>query len=345
MKRIFLFLVILLISFSISGCKSNFHDNLGDITDNQNVTDSSTPTNEKSYIQQLKLAYEGRMDKTKPIIGENVEQYLDENYDMYCFSDGLAFNNGYIELLANGYLDDNKNPVYGDVAVIIKDEAYDIKTGMSMDEVEFALGKPHEIIDFSLGYDESELYGSNTIFTYDVGDYQVVIVFDSSCKNVIAVHLNGTKNNLGYPSFVNKIDLLDLSQEELVAYNNFKSTYDEVELRGLEPISIMKLYLHACMEKDYETEWELYSKEENQLGWDKEYHMSIKETDRRRDYSVFENAVNIRTFYDKDDVYASISFEDKYLEEYDISGYPFRFGFSLVKSKAGIWKVAFMPMQ
>src|SRR5690606_13879086 len=36
-----------------------------------------TLTNETKYISQLKLAYEGRMDNTHPIIGQNVEQYLD----------------------------------------------------------------------------------------------------------------------------------------------------------------------------------------------------------------------------------------------------------------------------
>lgn len=41
----------------------------------------------------------------------------------------------------------------------------------------------------------------------------------------------------------------------------------------------------------------------------------------------------------------SISWEDKYLESYDSGGYYFRFGFGLVKSKDGIWKVAFLPMQ
>lgn len=142
-----------------------------------------------------------------------------------------------------------------------------------------------------------------------------------------------------------KIDLLNLSSEELDAYNNFTTTYDEEELRGLEPISVMKLYIHASMEKSYETEWELYMKRDNQLGWDKEYHMNIPDSDRMTDYSVFENAVNIDISYSGDDQYAVITWEDEYLEEYDSSGNPYRYGFSLVKSEEGIWKVSFLPMQ
>lgn len=49
--------------------------------------------------------------------------------------------------------------------------------------------------------------------------------------------------------------------------------------------------------------------------------------------------------YDENYKYAYISWEDKYLEEYDGSGNPFRFSFSLVNGGDRIWKVAFRPMQ
>lgn len=305
-----------------------------------------TPTNESRYISQLKLAYEGRMDKTKPIIGGNVEQYLDDSFESYYFLGGIAYNNGEIQLLTNGYLDyDDNSPVYGDVVVVVKAEAYGIKKGMSMDEVKIALGEPGGITDYSLEYDESELYGSNAIFEYETGEYQVVIVFDSLDKTVIAVHLNGARNNPGYPTSEEKMDLLNLSQEELDAFNRFKFDYDEEELRGLEPISVMKLYIRSIIEKDYETEWELFIKDEKHLGWDKEDHMNMYDKDTNRNYGVFQNAVNIRQGYDEDGEYVSVSFEDKYLDEYDNSGNPFRFSFGLVKNENGIWKASFLPMQ
>ncbi len=307
--------------------------------------ESHASTEEPRYIRQLKFAYEGRMDKTKPIIGKNVEQHLDDSFDMYYFLGGLAHDNGDMKLLTNGYLDDDNNPVYGDVVVIIKDEGYGIETGMPMNEVKNALGEPDETIDYGLGDNVSELYNNNSIFIYNTGDYQVVIVFHSEDKTVIAVHLNGFKFNQGYPTSEEKIDLLDLSQEELDAYNRFKSTYDGEKLRGLEPLSLMRLYIHAIMEKDYESQWELYIKDEDYIGWDKEYHMGIPDSDRITDFSVFENAVNIKVDYYDDQENASISWEDKYLEEYDNSGYPFKYGFSLVKNKEGIWKVSFLPMQ
>lgn len=140
-----------------------------------------------------------------------------------------------------------------------------------------------------------------------------------------------------------ELDLLGLSQEESDVYDRFKSTHNEEELRGLEPISVMKLYIHSGVEKDYETEWELYTKNDNQLGWDKDYHMSIPDSDRKTDYSVFKNALNMRC--EEGVQYTVISWEGKYWGEYDGEGNPFRYSFSLVKSEDGIWKVCFLPMQ
>lgn len=105
----------------------------------------------------------------------------------------------------------------------------------------------------------------------------------------------------------------------------------------------MKLYLHASAEKDYETEWELYIKGENQMGWDKEYHMNILASDRKNNYSNFENPVNINVNYDTND--AVITWEDKKLKQYDYDGRPFIFGFNLTRNNDGIWKVSFLPMQ
>ncbi|MDR7870377.1 MAG: hypothetical protein RIN55_05925 [Tissierellaceae bacterium] len=334
-------LILALILFIVT----NNNDIKEPLTTSPSITETLTSTEEPRYIRQLKFAYEGRMDKTKPIIGQNVEQYLDDSFDMYYFLGGLAFNNGEIVLLTNGYLEDDINPIYGEVVVIIKDVAYGIKRGISMDEVKNALGEPDEFIEFDPIYDVSELYNNNSVFIYNTGDYQVAIVFNIEDNTVIAVHLNGFKNNPGYPTTEGKINLLNLSQEELDAYNRFKSNYDEEELRGLEPISLMRLFLHATMEHDIETQWELYIKDDNYIGWDKEYHMSEFGNHKKTDFSEFENAVNIKIDYDEYNTGATIVWEDKYLEEYYDGGYPFIFGFGLVKNEDGIWKVSFLPMQ
>lgn len=347
-KRFIVFLGIILATAAFIFFWPN--DNEIELPPTVSPSNGSTPNEddisaeEPRYIYQLRMAYEGRMDRTHAIIGENAEQYLYEESTVSSFLGGLSINNSKEVLLTNGYIDDNGNPVYGDVVVIIKDEAYDIKSEMTMEKVKDAFGEPDEIIDFNLE-DESELYERNTIFSYEVGDYEVVIIFDPLDKTVIAIHLNGFKNNLGYPTAKsNKIDLLNLSTEELDVYNRYKSNYDEEELRGLEPLSVMKLYIHAGVEKDLETEWELYTNEENRFLWGKEYHISEFDGGVQINSSIFENAVNIRVNYiDDDDV--SISWEDKYLESYDSRGYYFRFSFGLVKSKDGIWKVTFLPMQ
>lgn len=322
-----------------------------DITENLEETVNiiepidTTKAEEEKYVDKLRLAYEGRMDRTKAIIGEYAGQYLDEPEFISYFLGGLAIKYDDILVLTNGYFDEKDDPVYGDIVMIVKDEAYGIKMNMSMEEVENLLGQPGEIIDFSLKKEEDELFGNNLITSYDIGDYEVIIEFNPSTKAANKVILSGQKNNLGYPTAeISYIDFLTLSSEELNVYNNYKEAYDEEILKALEPLAVMKLYIHAGMEKDYETEWELYTKEEKQLGWDKEYHMNnIPDKDRGRSFDVFEKPINIRI--DSDEDYAYISWEDKYLEEYDGFGTPFRFCFSLVKSKDGIWKVAFTPMQ
>lgn len=304
------------------------------------------PTDNLKYIENFKLAYEGRMDNEKAIIGKNAEQYITEPAMISDLLGGLVISYDDVLLFTNGYfdLDDNNRPVSGDVVMIAKHDAYGISSGKQMEEVEKLIGEPDSIIDFKDDPAENELFGINTVAYYKTGDYEVIIEYDVWGKTVKRIYLRGDKQNLGYPiTEANNIDFLTLSSEELEVYNKFKEKYDEEELRGLEAINVMKLYIHAGKEKDYETEWELYTKEENQLGWDKQYHMQIPDRDRPKEYSHFQNPVNIEISYDKD--YAVVTWEDKYLEEYDASGRAFRFGFSLVKSKAGIWKVAFLPMQ
>ncbi len=102
-RRLILILGMIFILTSltfISGCKDKIEEPLStDEIDNNNESDSQEIENvkmdeeepeEARYISQLKLAYEGRMDKTKPIIGQNVEQYLDDSFEMYYFLGGLA---------------------------------------------------------------------------------------------------------------------------------------------------------------------------------------------------------------------------------------------------------------
>lgn len=294
---------------------------------------------------RLKLAYEGRMDYTKEIIGENAEQYIRHPAMFGYLVGGLVISDDSDRtLFTNGYFDADNNVVAGDVVMISKDRAYGINSGMTMEEVEGILGEPDMVIDYSSEAVESELFGTNTCAYYETGDYEVIIEYDRWVKTVMKIYLSGLKNNPGIPTAEKAdIDFLELTDEELEIYKSFKNSYNEEVLRGVEPLSIMKLYIHANREKDNETEWELYTKEENHLSWDKEYHMNIPDEHRVSNFTHFENPINIRITCDDND--GVITWEDKYLEEYDGNGYPFRYGFSLVKGKDGIWKVAFMPMQ
>ncbi|PKM70276.1 MAG: hypothetical protein CVU93_02900, partial [Firmicutes bacterium HGW-Firmicutes-18] len=83
---------------------------------------------------------------------------------------------------------------------------------------------------------------------------------------------------------------MNLTDNELNAYNSFKENYNDMALTGLSPLSIMKLYLYAVKTKDYDTQYELYTKDENQVMWTKEEHLSIPDNHRINDFGIFEKA-------------------------------------------------------
>ena len=65
-------------------------------------------------------------------------------------------------------------------------------------------------------------------------------------------------------------DFTQLTLYEQEKYEEFKSSYNDDILAGLKPISICKMYLHASVVKDYETEYELYTTNEAYVLWSKE---------------------------------------------------------------------------
>ncbi|MBS4538254.1 hypothetical protein GOQ27_07250 [Clostridium sp. D2Q-11] len=138
------------------------------------------------------------------------------------------------------------------------------------------------------------------------------------------------------------IDLLELSEEEMGIYDEFKKNYDESELKGVEPLSICKMYLHAGYNKDYETQYELYIKDEEYVQWSKEEDMEFPEKDRMKSYEEFQSVENLKVDI-TEQKHANINWDHP--EEVDSDGKPYRFGFNLVKNKDGIWKVHFMPLQ
>lgn len=161
--------------------------------------DSAQSSEGPRYIENLELAYEGRMDGVKAIIGKDAEQYITEPVIISYLLGGLIISDGDVFLFTNGYFDEKNMPISGNVVMIAKSDAYGIKSGMDMEEVEKLIGEPERIIDFKDEPVESELFGINTVAYYEVGDYEVMIEYDVWGKTVVKIYLSGNKQNPGYP--------------------------------------------------------------------------------------------------------------------------------------------------
>ncbi len=297
------------------------------------------------YMGKLKLAHEGYMDGIEFGIGDSgmdlAKKWGEPTQSDY-YTGGLFMKYGDRIFFTDGYIDQNNNYLYGSINSIITNEAFGIHAGMTIGEVIDILGQPNglDIYD-ELREDPESRFANNMFAYYYAGDYTLAICYDKDSKLVEYIELSTHWKN---PDILEG-SFLVLTDIEKEAFNRFTEDYNDRELTFLSPISIMKLYLHAQKEKNYEAEWELYTKDHNEFGWSKEDHMKIPKEDRPKDFSHFENPVNIEIKYLNDYKEAIVSWEDKYLEEYDASGNPFRFSFKLVMDNNWSWKVSFMPMQ
>jgi hypothetical protein len=128
-----------------------------------------------------------------------------------------------------------------------------------------------------------------------------------------------------------------LSEKESAAYNWFKLDHDRVNLRGLTPLSIAKLYVQAGIDGDAETEYALYTSRPDYVRWTKEEHLMY--------------AANSKV--SKEEILAAFQGlqHGEFIETSDFEGY-IKYenpngmqGFHLIKDEDGIWKVGFMPIQ
>ncbi|HHV46769.1 MAG TPA: DUF4309 domain-containing protein [Tissierellia bacterium] len=310
--------------------------------DEDKYNSSDNPADDERANELFRSAYDGYIDNVEFGIGDDagkvVEKWGEPNSKGYIYG-GLYLQYDKAIFYTNGYIEDD-NYIYGNISMIDTGETYGIKEGMIIEEAIELLGIP----DGEDIYDELRDYGEGIYypkFYYYAGDYTISIVYDPETKLIKYIQLDDYRPepDIGREGFAG------LNEREKEVYEDFTIGFDENVLNGMSPLSVMKIYIHALMEGNYEAEWELYTKEEDQLGWDKEYHMAIPEEDRPKNFDHYRNPVNIKLTYSEDYKYASISWEDRYLDEYDGFGNPFRYSFSLVRSEDYIWKVSFLPMQ
>jgi cell division protein FtsB len=141
-----------------------------------------------------------------------------------------------------------------------------------------------------------------------------------------------------------KGDLTDLTLYEEAKYEEFKASYDEGRLVGLGPLSVCKLYLYAASAKDYETTYELYTKNENYVQWSKEEDRNFPESDRIKDFEVYKDVYDLNIQYSgSDEEHAAITWKSRNGDSDEKLG-AYTYGFSLVRD-GDIWKVNFLPIQ
>lgn len=139
-------------------------------------------------------------------------------------------------------------------------------------------------------------------------------------------------------------DLTDLTLSEEARYEEFRASYDDGSLNGLGPLSVCKLYLHASLAEDYETTYELYTKNEKYVQWSKEEDRNFPKSDRMKDFGVYRDVYDLNIGYtESGEKHAIITWKSRngYSDE-KLGAYTY--GFSLVKD-GEIWKVNFMPIQ
>jgi hypothetical protein len=132
--------------------------------------------------------------------------------------------------------------------------------------------------------------------------------------------------------------LISLDSYELKKYEEFKEEYDDQVLYGLNPISICKMFLYAEWIKDYETEYEFYTTDEDYVLWTKEEDLIIPENQRTSDFSDYSKVYGLYVDYRMFDniEMATVIWHVEDNEWGNI--------FSLMKEN-GIWKVGFLPIQ
>ncbi|WP_221567966.1 hypothetical protein [Alkalihalobacillus sp. TS-13] len=128
-----------------------------------------------------------------------------------------------------------------------------------------------------------------------------------------------------------------LSKEEMNTYKSFKEDHDEEHLSSLSPVSIAKLHVQSRVDKDYETEYALYTKREEYVYWTLEQHLEDAKSSNVSPDAIRNAFAKLGKgeFELVEDKVGVIQFEGP---EYDMR-------FRMIKGENDIWKVAFMPTQ
>ncbi|MFS0874063.1 RNA polymerase subunit sigma [Paenibacillus xylanilyticus] len=131
-----------------------------------------------------------------------------------------------------------------------------------------------------------------------------------------------------------------LSEREQKVYYNFQKDLNKQHLRGLEPISIAKLYIQASLDQKYDVVYALYTDKRGFVQWSKEEDKKIPSSDRGTKEQVLKTFNNIEK-----GKFVQLSDFEGYIEYQASEEVESKSGFSMIKDDDGIWKVSFKPIQ
>lgn len=137
------------------------------------------------------------------------------------------------------------------------------------------------------------------------------------------------------------VKLFELSGAEELAYSNFQKDFDLSYLKGLEPLSIAKLYVQAGIDEKYDLQYALYTDREELISWSKEEDEAIPKADRGTKEQQLKTFNNI----DNGNFIQTSEYEGYVEYNPDPKEGNGKSGFQLVMNEDGIWQVSFMAIQ
>jgi len=134
-------------------------------------------------------------------------------------------------------------------------------------------------------------------------------------------------------------NMLTLNADEAKIYQNFKQQKNPQLLQNADPIMVAKFFMHALLQKDYQTEYSLYIDDPGQVKWNQATHLKkmVPEEQKlaKQLQKIFKGVHEVK-FVEADKTSGYLEFP---LEGENMGR------FQMVKNQAGIWKVKFNPLQ
>ncbi|SHH90990.1 DUF5050 domain-containing protein [Clostridium grantii] len=156
-------------------------------------------------------------------------------------------------------------------------------------------------------------------------------------KGVFNISLEALEDNIR-----EDVNLLKLSIQEDIIYNNYFIDFDDSLLKDLEPLSICRFFIYSAETNNYKMAVELYAKDKDSEGVLKQqYFNNIANNDNVK--NTLNNAETIQIRYSKGNTEATIIFNNSRLLENDEEIPESSQVFILSKDEDGIWKVDFSP--